>query len=92
MTIGYATGTDDFNAVRFNNDVGGTYELPPGRYRVALLRSFEDYETGTRMVGILLDEADIETATKVGTTGYAPPGTVYRPTTVYFSGRQFEED
>lgn len=90
MTIGFAVGTDVFNAVHIHNDVGGTGELPPGRYKVRVDRSWDDYETGVRVVGTLIEEADIEIAIAAGTTGYAPPGKVYRPTTVYFSGRQFE--
>lgn len=52
------------------NDVGGTTSLPAGRYRVEVTRGFHDYETGERMVGRLLDEADIEVAREVGTTGW----------------------
>lgn len=92
MTTGVATGTGPFDAVYITNDVGGTTELPPGRYRVALERSWDDYETGIRMVGRLVEESDIEIATRAGTTGHAPPDTHYRPTEVYFSGAQFQED
>ncbi len=54
------------------NDVGGTAELPTGNYRVRLLTSWYDYETGTRCIGELIDLKDIATALEVGTTGYTP--------------------
>lgn len=52
------------------NDVGGFSELPPGRYRVRVDRTWHDYETGGRAAGTLLDPADIETSREAGTTGY----------------------
>lgn len=93
--VGFVTGGESSiwgPTVYANNDVGGTMALPPGRYRVSVDRSWDDYETGVRAVGTLLDEADIEVAIETGTTSYAPEGTVYRPTTVYFTGTMFEEE
>jgi len=54
------------------NDAGGTTDLPPGTYRVRLLEHWYDDETGIRCIGELLDERDIETARRAGTTGYKP--------------------
>lgn len=53
-----------------SNDLGGTQEMPAGRYRVRLEKSWDDYEIGGRCIGFLVDAKDIETARKVGTTGY----------------------
>lgn len=53
-----------------NNDLGGTQELPPGRYRVKLEKSWDDYEIGGRCIGTLVDKKDIEIARKAGTTGF----------------------
>jgi hypothetical protein len=92
MAEGVAVSTDDFSAVCITNDVGGTSMLPPGRYRVEVVRQWHDYETGIRMVGELLDEADWEVARLAGTTGYATDGVLYAPITVYFAGSQFEDD
>ncbi len=94
--VGFAVSTGDGTSigaptVYFNNDVGGTSALPAGRYRVQVDRSWDDYETGVRVVGTLLDEADIETAIKTGTTGHATTTDPYRPTKAYFAGPMFEE-
>lgn len=58
------------NTVGIINDVGGSSELPPGRYRVQLVRTWNDYEIGTRAEGVLLDEADIEVSRQAGTTSW----------------------
>jgi hypothetical protein len=79
------------DSVYFNNDVGGTEQLPAGRYRVCVLRSFDDPECGQRVVADLLEEAGIAIAKAAGTTGSGDP-TTYRPTRVYFDARQLEPD
>lgn len=83
-------GEGPLNGLYFNNDLGGTSQLPPGRYRIRLDRSFDDYETGVRCIGELVDDEAIEIATKTGTSGFASGDMPYRPTRVYFSARQFE--
>jgi hypothetical protein len=59
-------------SLSIRNDVGGSAYLPPGRYRIRLLRTTYDYETGWRCTGDLLDHAQIEIARNVGTTGFTP--------------------
>jgi hypothetical protein len=54
------------------NDVGGHTDLPPGAYRVRIVKLWDDDETGTRCIGKLLDPADIEKARTAGTTGFNP--------------------
>jgi hypothetical protein len=54
------------------NDVGGTTNLPAGRFRVRLLESWRDPEIGTRCIGELIEPADIAVARQAGTTGYTP--------------------
>jgi hypothetical protein len=54
------------------NDVGGSEQLPTGNYRVRLITSWFDYETGVRCIGELIDLEDIETALQTGTTGFTP--------------------
>jgi hypothetical protein len=91
-----------------HNDVGGSCELPPGKYRVQVTKVWDDYETGRRCIGKLLDPADIETARKTGTLNhsaedYAKYGeahvqrvkkakTAFDPSTVYFDGDQLEHE
>lgn len=62
----------EFDTVEIINDVGGTSWLPDGAYRVRVLSSLYDYETGIRFIGELLDERDIAVARRVGTTGFLP--------------------
>ncbi|MCI0464518.1 MAG: hypothetical protein L0Z62_46905 [Gemmataceae bacterium] len=52
------------------NDIGGTTELPAGRYRVRLLKCWWDEEIGARCIGELLEPAEIAQAMRAGTTGY----------------------
>jgi hypothetical protein len=105
-TVGTIHSKDLLSTVSILNDVGGTTFLPHGDYRVEIERSFHDYETGVRMIGFLLDEADIALATEAGTTGYKyepkPSGDPRldalmkrhmdenRTRRVFFSGRAFE--
>lgn len=70
--IGWAVATDSAGPVTMVNDVGGTDFLPHGSYRVRIVKGWDDYETGRRLVGELLDPSDVETARKVGTTGFTP--------------------
>lgn len=109
--LGYVTceksfKDSDISDIMIFNDVGGSSFLPPGRYKVRVVHGFDDYETGVRLHGELLDEKDIEIARKAGTTGYA--GKVkgarsglelidrdqkkFNPKKVYFSGRDFEPE
>jgi hypothetical protein len=60
------------NSVLIKNDVGGTSELPVGSYRVRITKTWGDYETGQRCVGVLLDPKDIERSRRAGTTGKKP--------------------
>ena len=78
--------------VCIRNDVGGTEFLPKGRYRVEITRGWDDYETGRRLVGKLLDKEDVKTAVKVGTTQSKPKLVGWEPEVVYFSGYNFEEE
>ena len=59
-------------SLSITNDVGGTTHLPVGQYRVRLLRSWYDYETGIRCIGRLLDPDNIAIARRTGTTGFRP--------------------
>ena len=52
--------------VSFSNNVGGTSELPEGRYLVGLVHGFHDYETGQVLHGRLLDPEQIEVARQAG--------------------------
>jgi hypothetical protein len=63
---------DISTSVHITNNVGGTAYLPVGYYRVRLLESWYDDETGMRCIGELLDPKDIETARKAGTTRFTP--------------------
>lgn len=87
MMIGTATG----DYVCIVNDVGGTTALPAGSYRVRVTRSWDDYEIGGRMVGELLDDADVAVSRLTGTTGYGPK-CAFRPEVVYFAKRDFREE
>lgn len=60
------------NTVGIVNDVGGSSELPPGRYRVRVVRTWHDYEIGDRAEGVLLDDADVEVSRRAGTTDWTP--------------------
>lgn len=88
-----------------HNDVGGSCELPPGVYRVKVTKAWDDYETGQRCIGKLLDPKDIETARKTGTIDVSkyPANVVeqarerkaktsFDPSIVYFQGTQLEAD
>ncbi len=90
------------------NDVGGTSFLPAWRYRVRILKSWYDYETGTRCIGRLLDPADVATARLTGTSGFKPEdyrkygdknyeqtrlaAAQFNPAQVYFSSSDFIPD
>ena len=52
--------------VSFSNNVGGTSELPEGRYRVELIGGFDDWETGRVLHGRLIDPEQIEIARQAG--------------------------
>jgi hypothetical protein len=89
--------------VSIHNDLGGDEFLPPGRYRVGVVRAFDDYETGGRMIGRLLDEQDVELARTTGTTGHSRTdlpagrrtdlkGSEFRPALVYFSSVIFQPE
>lgn len=77
-TLGYVDVDGDLNTrpmplrtMSFTNNVGGTEHLPKGRYLVRLNdRGFHDYETGAVLHGNLVDEKDIETARRIGTSEY----------------------
>ncbi len=89
-SIGYVTTDGSLgNWLCFTNDAGGTSELPAGTYRVCVTRSFYDYEVGTRVIGTLVDDEDLATARRAGTTGYRTDPNPYRPSTVYFTADQF---
>jgi hypothetical protein len=99
------THAGDSMTVSVTNDVGGHSSLPEGRYPVRITKTWDDYETGRRMIGELLFPKDIETARKAGTTGrtaeeYAKYGAdhvekvkkaaaAFDPKTVYFHGDDF---
>lgn len=74
-----------------DNDLGGTTELPAGRYRVRLEKSWHDYEIGGRCIGILLDQKDIETSRKIGTTEYQPKKAGWRPERVFFGTTEIQK-
>lgn len=96
----------DSMTVSVTNNVGGHSSLPVGRYPVRITKAWEDYETGRRLIGELLDPKDIETARKAGTTPYTPEHYVkcgadhvekvkkalaeFDPKTVYFHGDDFQ--
>jgi len=52
--------------VSISNNVGGTKELPKGRYKVEIIHGFYDYEVGTRLHGRLLDPEQIAISRKTG--------------------------
>lgn len=58
--------------VTLTNDMGGTQEMPKGRYKVRIVEAWEDDETGQRMRGELLDEKAVAKARKAGTTPFTP--------------------
>jgi len=53
------------------NDVGGTTTVN-GRFRVSVLSSSYDYETGKHYKVRLLDSNDVETVHAKATTGFTP--------------------
>jgi len=59
-------------SVCITNDVGGTENLPKGRYRVRLTKQWNDYETGQVLHGELIEKDDIAKARKAGTTPWTP--------------------
>lgn len=77
------------SSVTFSNDVGGTEFMPPGRYHVRIVKTFEDYETGQVVHGELLEGKDRARAKRKGTTGFAG-GKRYEPRIVHFYARGFE--
>ena len=58
-------------SVTFDNDVGGTSTLE-GEFKVKVIKSWDDYETGKRMWGNLIDPKDIETVENKRKTNYEP--------------------
>ncbi len=86
-----ASGLGDITSVSIHNDQGGTGFLPPGRYRVQVVRAWEDDEIGGRAEGILLDEADVRLATVAGTTG-SPAREPLRPERVFFALTDFTQE
>lgn len=102
------THAGDSTTVSVTNDVGGHSSLPTGRYAVRITKSWDDYETGRRLIGELLDPKDIETSRKAGTTGHTPESYAkygaghvekvkkaaaeFDPKTVYFHGDEFQKD
>ncbi len=64
-----ADGT--ISTVNMHNDVGGTIEAPEGKYRVTVVRSWWDYETGNRYVGAPLMK-DAEALYRSSYTPHAP--------------------
>jgi hypothetical protein len=91
LFTGFVNARSGF-AVCIHNDAGGTTELPPRRYRVGVVRSFEDYETGRRMVGRLLDDADLALARAAGTTSSPTKAAQFLPAVVYFDAGVFEPE
>ena len=108
-TIGTVRCTKSpLNSVLIVNDVGGTVDLPLGTYRVRLLRSVYDYETGVNCTGQLLNPDDIQKARAAGTTGFRPDdyrkygnehykrtlkaADEFDPSRVYFSDWDFTPD
>ena len=91
--------------VSINNNVGGTTELPEGRYRVEIIREFYDYEVGVRLHGRLLDAEQIASSRKTGEVlkpeweglslplGYAKTAmetiAIFDPTLVMFHSNDF---
>lgn len=87
---GFAVATKGLGScVTFSNDVGGTEFMPAGRFRVRIVKTFEDYETGQVVHGELLEAKDRARAKKAGTTGFAK-GKRYDPRVVHFYAREFE--
>jgi hypothetical protein len=79
------------------NDMGGHSNLPDGQYRVRVVKGWFDYESGKHYICELLEEKDIETARKVGTTGHPPEkarkdAKPFDPKTVYVSQFNFKMD
>jgi hypothetical protein len=95
-------------SVTVQNDVGGHSALPPGRYRVQITKTFEDYETGRVLHGELQEERDVAAARRSGTTGFTPDhyrrkaptlaaavekaAREFNPRVVYFSEHNCEPD
>lgn len=78
--------------VCITNDVGGTTVLPERSYRVEITRGFYDYETGQRLIGVLLDSEDVARARVTGTTGFADGSHNFHPEVVYFGGYDFKPE
>ena len=71
--------------VQISNDLGGTSELPDGRYKVGLVT-----RSGRGLKGVLVEGKDLEVARKAGTTGAPPENANFDPSVVYFSTLQCE--
>ena len=67
------------------NDVGGTCEVPAGRYAVVVTRSWYDYEVGNRYVGQLTSQADVDRLAGAARTPFEPKKAGWDPSVVYFS-------
>ena len=59
-----------YDMLSIQNDVGGHSDLPDGQYRVRVVKGWFDYESGKHYICELMDEKDVETARKIGTTGH----------------------
>ena len=73
-----------------DNDLGGTVGMPPGTYSIQVTKTFYDYETGRRGIGLLVKPEDIETARKVGTTEYEPKKKGWNPAKCFFDMGEVE--
>ena len=71
-TVRCTVALDEITTVSIHNDVGGTAWLPPGAYRVRVTRAWDDYETGWRAEGLLLEEEVIAASRQAGATAYGP--------------------
>lgn len=96
------------NSSMIINNVGGSTALPAGSYRVALIESSYDDETGIRCTGELLENDDIALARRIGTTTFTPEdyrkygkeryeqvlkaSRNFEPQIVYFGGDDFVPD
>lgn len=93
--------------VMVTNDVGGGSFLPPGKYRIRVIKGWYDYENGKNYKCQLIHDADVEKARKAGTTGHAGPTETdseernakltkaakeFDPHTVYVSEFEFKMD
>ncbi len=69
-----------------SNDLGGTMDVPPGRYSVLVEKVWHDYECGWRATGQLINHRDVEKLRKAGATSYEPKKADWQPGHVMFAG------